>query len=131
MDGVVGNNLCRREGVGMDELVLTIRGECHPSLNLWDREYWKFKTEEKARWYWLIRGALGVQIGAGPFTDVFIEYHFPDIIHRDHDNYTPKFILDALKRWGLIEDDSARKIDVDWKIVFNAEEKKTVIILRK
>lgn len=66
-------------------------------------------SRDKETVRWQIRAAL---IKAGkpkkPYERAIITlvYHFPDNRRRDPDNYSGKFILDALVREGVIRDDS-------------------------
>ena len=62
---------------------------------------------EKEKWRWLVRAAIQEK-PARPFdrATVSITYHFSDRRRRDPDNYSGKFILDALVRDGVIRDDS-------------------------
>ena len=68
---------------------------------------------EKEKWQWLIKTALGERPSA-PFASaaVTITYHFADRRRRDPDNYSGKFILDALVREGVIKDDSFDCVDL-------------------
>jgi len=65
---------------------------------------YKAKKEE---WHWLIKAAIH-QKPSKPFSHaaVSITYFFPDKRRRDPDNYSGKFILDALVKEKVIMDDS-------------------------
>ena len=41
-----------------------------------------------------------------------VRYHFPDGQRRDPDNYTPKFLLDALVAAGVLTDDDFTHLDL-------------------
>lgn len=43
---------------------------------------------------------------------VHITYFFPDKRHRDKDNYNGKFLLDALRRANILEDDRAELVNL-------------------
>lgn len=56
---------------------------------------------------WQVRAALrGKPEKPLPRANVTLIYHFRDRRRRDPDNYSGKFILDALVREGVIADDS-------------------------
>lgn len=66
-------------------------------------EYHRVKEE----WHWLIKAAIKERPGK-PYekSKVTITYFFKDKRRRDPDNYSGKFILDALTKEGIISDDS-------------------------
>ena len=66
-------------------------------------EYHRQKTE----WHWRIKAAI-CERPEKPYTkaDVIIKYYFGDCRRRDPDNYSGKFILDALVRENILADDS-------------------------
>jgi len=70
--------------------------------------------EEKQKWEWLVRAAVR-QKPKKPFKKamVRITYFFPDKRRRDPDNYSGKFLLDGIKKAGLIEDDSFSNIRLE------------------
>lgn len=83
----------------------------HPSLNEWTRGNPHAIARIKLEWeQWffdhLRENDFPKITGAPVFC--FIGYFFPDDKPRDFDNYAPKFLLDALKKYGAIEDDSDR-----------------------
>lgn len=64
----------------------------------------------KQEWHWMVRAALS-RSGQKPdrplrHAVVTLRYFFPDRRRRDPDNYSGKFILDALVREGVLADDS-------------------------
>ena len=63
--------------------------------------------EKKTEWHWRIKAAIQKK-PARPFRKAVVRLHycFPDKIRRDPDNYSGKFILDALVREGILADDS-------------------------
>lgn len=60
---------------------------------------------------------------------VTITYYFPDGRKRDPDNYSGKFLLDALQRAGIIEDDSFNNIELSLRATFKngSKNQRTVI----
>jgi crossover junction endodeoxyribonuclease RusA len=67
------------------------------------REY----SKEKDRWHWLVKAAIKVR-PKKPYAGavVKITYFFRDKKRRDPDNYSGKFILDALVKERIIIDDN-------------------------
>lgn len=70
--------------------------------------------EEKKRWAWLVRQALGRTYIKLPKKNavVKIKYYFKDRRRRDPDNYSGKFILDGLVHAGVLADDSFNNIEL-------------------
>lgn len=68
--------------------------------------------EEKKRWEWLVRAAVGKNKPKEPFKKSIVEitYYFKTRHRRDPDNYSGKFLLDGLVKSGVIEDDSFSNI---------------------
>ncbi len=77
------------------------------------------------RWHWakrkryldglgadLARLALARRLPAFEQATVQVSYIFPDRRHRDKDNYNGKFILDALRRAGILTDDRAELVSL-------------------
>ena len=77
------------------------------------------------RWHWARRkcyldqlgqdlGYLAMACRCPQFKQatVHITYFFPDKRRRDKDNYNGKFLLDALRRAGILEDDRADLISL-------------------
>lgn len=68
---------------------------------------------EKKEWHWRIKAALNQRPNkALPRAVVKITYFFKDNRRRDPDNYSGKFILDALVKEKIIADDSFDVIDL-------------------
>lgn len=86
-----------------------------PSLNEWQNLYWAKKAVFKRRWEKMIMTLLfGVRQVDKPVVRIT---YYPDCDRsRDKDNYTPKFIMDGLKKSGVITDDNTQAVDVDWSI---------------
>ena len=63
--------------------------------------------QDKERWHWLVKAAIRERperpMGKAI---VALTYFFKDGRRRDPDNYSGKFILDALVREGVLADDS-------------------------
>lgn len=68
---------------------------------------------KKEEWHWLVKAAIKER-PEKPYTRalVTITYFFKDKRRRDPDNYSGKFILDALTQEGIIADDSFDVIDL-------------------
>lgn len=86
-----------------------------PSLNDWQGIHWAAKAKVKRQWEdmlkVLLRGCKRVEKPVVRIT------YYPGIERsRDKDNYTPKFIMDGLKKSGVIMDDNAKVVDLDWNI---------------
>lgn len=64
-------------------------------------------ASKKQEWHWLIKAAIRKKPDK-PFNRAAVEitYFFPDRRRRDPDNYSGKFILDALVKEGVLIDDS-------------------------
>lgn len=112
----------------MDELILTIPRICHPELDGYERKCWAEIRGGKLfdDWKWLMRFALGQNLGAGPYSEILVEYYFTDKEPRAVRDFEPIYILKGLELWGAVKYDAR----MDWKIILGAAEKKTVIILR-
>lgn len=75
--------------------------------------HWLYK-KPKEEWHWMIRAALTrtADKPKAPIkrATVTLRYFFKDRRRRDPDNYSGKFILDALVREGVLVDDSFENI---------------------
>ncbi len=80
----------------------------HPSLNEWAGMHHMAKAEYKLEWEQWYQTYFRINELPRFKGEVFlaIVYWFPDNQRRDFDNYTPKFLMDALVGYGAIEDDS-------------------------
>ena len=69
-------------------------------------KHWEYR-KEKERWHWLVRAALKKRPKkAYKKAVVRLTYFFEDNRRRDPDNYSGKFILDALVKERIIADDN-------------------------
>ena len=70
--------------------------------------------DEKKKWVWLVRSALphGYKQFKIPVA-IKIEYRFKTRIRRDLDNYSGKFIMDALVKAKVIPDDSIKWVPIE------------------
>jgi crossover junction endodeoxyribonuclease RusA len=87
-----------------------------PSLNDWPRNIYKL-ADLKKEWQkevWLAAYQAKVKGKRIEKAKVRITYFFATNRRRDHDNYSPKFLCDGLIKAGVIVDDNADKIDLDW-----------------
>lgn len=111
------------------EITVTIY-DIPPSLNDWKGIHWTKYTEIKKQWenllIVLLRGCTRVEKPVVRIT------YYPDIDRdRDKDNYTPKFIMDGLKKSGIIRDDSTKAVNLDWDIGPVVECGRTEIVIRE
>lgn len=85
--------------------------------------------EEKRRWEWLVREAVGKLKPKEPLKGVVVSltYYFPTRHRRDPDNYSGKFILDGLVKSRVIEDDCFSCIDLKIQGDYDKENPRTVI----
>lgn len=85
--------------------------------------------EEKKKWEWLVRAAVGRNKPDKPLRKATVEitYYFKTRHRRDPDNYSGKFLLDGLVRAGAIEDDSFSNIDLILKGKVDRESPRTEI----
>lgn len=82
----------------------------HPSTNQYMRWHWTKRADEVTQWHWLVKQALGGKRIFIPNPVIETTYFFPDRRERDRGNYIPKFIIDALVKEKVIEDDSSKKL---------------------
>jgi len=111
---------------------IEIAGKQHPSLNKWTRWHWGKKSKIKKEWEEEIMWKCK-KYGDLNYTDATIEvnYYFPDRRVRDFDNYVPKFILDGLVKANIIEDDNDNNIFLNWKLLYDKENPRTVITIKE
>lgn len=87
---------------------------------------------EKKRWVWLIKAAVGRNKPKEPYAGkckVSILYYFPNRIPRDPDNYSGKFILDGLQVAGIIENDSFWHIKLDLDADVDKDNPRTIVTI--
>ena len=80
-----------------------------PSLNVWSRKHWRVRhrlVEEMTNNLRLL--ALAKKIPRIEKAEVKMVYYFRDNRRRDPDNYAPKFLLDGLRKSGIIAEDNSR-----------------------
>lgn len=87
----------------------------------------------KQEWHWMVRAALS-RSGQKPdrplgHAVVTLRYFFPDRRRRDPDNYSGKFILDALVREGVLADDSFRCVTLRLEAETDKENPRTEVII--
>ena len=68
----------------------------------------------KRQWAMFIRAAVGRKKPIHPIEKAIVKitYYFPNLIRRDPDNYSGKFILDGLVNAGVLIDDSFKNIEL-------------------
>ena len=115
-----------------EQISLTIP-ELHPSLNEWAiKWHYRKRYREKKRWEtmvgWIAKRTPPM-IGT---VDIVTTYYFPTKRARDRDNYAPKFIMDALVKAGIIEDDNCNVIN-DQRVVIDYDKKnpRTEVLITK
>ena len=90
-------------------MIRIIVNDIPPSNNAYMGNSHSFRAynAKKQEWHWLIKAAIQSRPKT-PYkcAEVRIIYYFPDGRRRDPDNYSGKFILDALVKERLIIDDS-------------------------
>lgn len=64
--------------------------------------------QEKKKWKVLVGAALPKEVFNAPLDKAKVKLHyiFPDRRRHDVDNYSGKFLLDALVEYGIIKDDN-------------------------
>ena len=89
-------------------MIITIN-EIPPSNNeyMGNSRSFHLYRREKDRWHLLVRAAISER-PKEPYKKAAVSllYFFPDRHRRDPDNYSGKFILDALVREGILADDN-------------------------
>jgi crossover junction endodeoxyribonuclease RusA len=109
---------------------IVIPGRTHPSLNEWVHWHWAKKAQEKESWIeeigWLAKQEkiAGLELQNAR---VEIRYYFPTKHRKDADNYTPKFLMDSLVQAGVIVDDNASDVYINWKILYDKDNPRTEI----
>ncbi|MDR3599389.1 MAG: hypothetical protein P4L49_02720 [Desulfosporosinus sp.] len=81
--------------------------ELPPSLNVWSRKHWRVRhalVEEMTNNLRLL--AMAYKIPRIEKAEVRLVYFFRDNRRRDPDNYAPKFLLDGLRKSGIIAEDN-------------------------
>lgn len=101
-----------------------------PSLNRWNRLHWAVQGETKQMWEDIVKQAIR-GVGSYERPVVRITYRFNLRRKRDKDNYTPKFIMDGLVKAGIIADDNAEAVDLDWSIEIDKDNEQTIIEIRE
>ena len=105
-----------------------IKGKQHPSLNVWTGWHWGKKSKIKKEWEEEIMWKCK-KFGKPQYKEAKVEvlYYFDNKHTRDFDNYVPKFILDGLVKADIIEDDNDNNIFINWKLLYDKENPRTVI----
>lgn len=100
-----------------------------PSLNRWTHLHWSKQRLIKQDWAWLIIAECLKEKCGRPrykFARVMITLVFPVVRRRDIDNYAPKMIMDGLVDSGIIQDDRADWVKVQWEFG-KGENRRTII----
>lgn len=105
------HTLAKWDAEKREDGVFLVIPEIHPSVNVWKGWHWakrgRYLRELTENITWLV---LARKLPLTRNAIVEITYFFPDRRRRDTNNYTPKFLLDALVYAGLILDDNAKEI---------------------
>ena len=88
--------------------------------------------KDKSGWLMKVRAAIRKR-PQKPIHHAYIHIHYDytDNRRRDPDNYSGKFLLDALVREKIIEDDSFQHIDLVLTASFKQPKKQTVITIEE
>ena len=103
----------------------------HPSTNQYMRWHWTKRADEVTQWHWLTKQALGGRRIFIPEPIIETTYFFPDHQERDRGNYIPKFIIDALVKERIIEDDSSRKLNETMPVFIYGSDKPGMLVMVK
>jgi len=107
------------------------------SLNKMLRMHWAKRSKEQILYDYAILEAkqklpfeVKKLLPLNNIINACIIYHFADNRIRDYDNYSGKFIFDALKHNGIIVDDNCKIIKkIELQIKLNCNQEYTEIIL--
>lgn len=93
--------------------IIFIVPENMPSLNVWKRWHWAKQKRFLDRLTYSI-GLLAIRLGKPSFDKARVEVvHYHRIRNRhDPDNYTPKFLLDALRYAGVLIEDNSKVLEL-------------------
>lgn len=87
--------------------------ELHPSLNEWTHWHWGRRDELLDTWTeavkWLVKHKKCPRLARARCR---IVYYFEKPARRDADNFSPKLLLDAMRKGGLLVDDNAGVLDL-------------------
>mgnify|MGYP001143085266 FL=1 len=87
--------------------------ELHPSLNEWTHWHWARRDELLDTWTeavkWLVKHKKCPRLARARCKVI---YHFEKPARRDADNFSPKLLLDAMRKGGLLVDDNAGVLDL-------------------
>jgi Holliday junction resolvase RusA-like endonuclease len=103
----------------------------HPSVNEYMRWHWSKRVEETQTCHWLVKSILGRQKIFIPNPEIHTTIFFTDRRRRDAGNYVPKFLIDALVKEGVIEDDCSRKLLETMPELRYREAQKGILIIIK
>ena len=89
--------------------------------------------QRKKYWAWLIMAAVGRNKPKKPIkrASVTITYYFPNLIRRDPDNYSGKFINDGLVNAGILEDDSFNNVNLSLRGKLDRDNPRTEITIEE
>ena len=110
-------------------ITLTIPG-IPPSLNRWPSNPFA-RARMKTYWeqeVWVAAYQAKVRNKGIKKARIRITYYFAMNRRRDHDNFTPKALMDGLVKAGVIADDNARDIDLDWSFAQGKPELTVIVI---
>ena len=120
----------------MRKIKLVIPLLTHPSLNKWTKWHWAEQRDTKEEWDFAIMTALrketsrAVLVSLIKKASITIKYYFSSDRKRDHDNYTPKFIMDGLVG-RVIQDDNDKLVKVEWELLVDRNNPRTTIEIKE
>jgi len=110
-------------------ITLTIPG-IPPSLNRWPSNHFA-RARMKTYWeqeVWVAVYQAKVRNLKIKKATVRIVYYFSTNRRRDNDNMIPKGLMDGLVKAGVIADDNAQDIDLDWSFAMGTPERTEIKI---
>jgi len=119
----------------MNSIFLTVNS-IPPSWNKIMRMHWAERSEIQENWDMAVmiskREAVQQELKRLPYRKCEIEicYHFKNKRSRDYDNYSGKFILDALKHNQVIVDDNSKVVTKLSHSFSESDQDKTIIFIK-
>ena len=105
------------------------------ALNRWNRLHWTTQRQYSTDWAdrlsdQVIQLPYATRHGLFPFQEarVHLTYLFPKVRERDEDNYSPKQILDALRKTGVLAGDSTEHVRSLWNVLVDRERAPLTVI---
>lgn len=88
--------------------------------------------KDKEMWEWLVYVSIGDRKPLEPIkkAEISLIYYFKTRTRRDPDNYSGKFILDALVKAKIIKDDSFKCVELRIKGKYDKTNPRTEIVIK-